>query len=121
MYFYENELKAIVKMAKTMIAADGRLDAAEIVMLATELTKLSRFDNEKILEAADVMEPAEALRILKGLTTDEKKYVCGYLAAISKADGDVSSKEVAVWQLVSTLAAFPSMTFAEAIKFWAEH
>lgn len=42
----------------------------------------------------------------------------GIWAAVMIADGNVDTKEHALWALVSTLASFPNMTLAEAVDFW---
>jgi len=119
MCFSENELTAIVRMAKAMAAADGKIDAKELILIAGELASFaSGIDGSRILDSSDNMSADEALRILNRLTPEEKKYVCGYLAAISTADGNVDDKEIAVWKLVSTLANFPTMTFQQALSFW---
>ena len=119
MYFTEKELTAIVKMAKVMVAADGKIDLREGNLIAAELNSLTHGMNpETILEASNSMDPSKAFEILKNLTTEEKKYVCGYLAAISIVDDDIDAKELAVWKLVSAIANFPTMTIHEAITFW---
>ena len=123
MYFYENELCAIVKMAKSMAAADGRLDPKELILIAAELAKFtpSSIKGSSIIDSTDRMEFDEAIRILRNLTTDEKKYVGGYLAAIMAVDGHIDAKEAVEWQLVSTLAQFPTMSAKEALDFWKSH
>jgi uncharacterized membrane protein YebE (DUF533 family) len=102
-----------------MTAADGQVDLKEVALIAGELNNLAQgLNKEAILEASDNMDPSKAFEVLKNLTTEEKKYVCGYLAAISLVDGDISDKELAIWKLVSTIANFPTMTIHEAITFW---
>jgi uncharacterized tellurite resistance protein B-like protein len=102
--------------------ADGRGDAREAALIARELMSLSNgYNTENVVKAADRMEVDESLRILRSLTNEEKKYVCGFLAAIVKADNNISDSEIKAWQVVCSLAAFPTMTFAEAVGFWATH
>jgi hypothetical protein len=52
------------------------------------------------------------------MTLEQKKYVCGYLACISIADGTCSERETVLWKLVCTLANFPVMSFGDAIEFY---
>lgn len=111
---------AIFKMAKAMSAADSHIDITELAIIANEMRQFGAQD-KNLLDEADAMEADEALIVLKNMTPEEKRYVCGFLAAISAVDGDVDDKEIAVWKLVSTLAQFPTMTFAEALNFWKSH
>lgn len=83
-YYTHNELVAITKMSKAMATADGKLDANELFLIANELSNNS--SQEKILDEADFMNSEYAISIIKDMTADKKKYVCGFLAAISASE-----------------------------------
>lgn len=121
MFFSTRELEAITKMAKAMISADGEIKAGEIIALGEELKHFAPSNAEAILDGSDRMDTVESLQILKNMTIEEKKYVCGFLAAVSIVDGNIDTKEMAMWKLVSTLASFPTMSFHEALNFWRQH
>lgn len=122
MYFTPKELAAIHNLAKAMIDADGRIESKEATLAALELTKLSNgIDADSIVRMAEGMEPSKAFEVVKNLTSDEKKYVAGFLAAISLVDGEVAPTEYAVWRAISAVGNFPTMSFEEALRFWDTH
>lgn len=122
MTFTQNEMVAIFKLAKLMAAADGKVTHDERAIILTDLASFGVAPNSlqstMLEKMADEMEPTEAITIVANMTTEEKKYVCGYMAAVMVANGDIDAKEQALWTLVSTLASFPTMNIAEAITFW---
>lgn len=125
MTFTQNEMVAILKLAKLMAVADGKLTNDERAIMFADLGSFGVASNSlqsTVLEKlADDMEPTAAIAIVANLTTEEKKYVCGYMAAVMIADGEIDSKEQALWKLVSALASFPIMSIAEAVDFWKRH
>ena len=106
-----------------MATADGRIDDNELMVIAAGLQEFGIKGKERdlILSLADAMEPANMLATLAAMNNDQKKFVCGYLSTIMVSDGDVDKSEMKLWQLISTLAAFPTMTIAEANEFWLNH
>lgn len=122
MTFSQNEMVAILKLAKLMAVADGKVTNDERVTIFADLASFGVASNSlqstMLEKMADEMESTEAITIVANMTTEEKKYVCGYMAAVMAADGDIDAKEQALWTLVSTLASFPTMNIAEAITFW---
>ncbi|MGM9746585.1 MAG: TerB family tellurite resistance protein [Paludibacteraceae bacterium] len=122
MTFTQNEMVAIFKLAKLMAAADGKVTNDERATIFTDLASFGVASNSlqstMLEKMADEMEPTKAITIVANMTTEEKKYVCGYMAAVMVADGDIDATEQALWTLVSTLASFPTMNIAEAITFW---
>lgn len=122
MTFTQEEMVAILKLAKLMAVADGKLTDDERNCIFADLhsfgVQANSLQSTLLEQKADALEPTKAISIVAQLTTEEKKYVCGYMAAVMIADGNVDTKEHALWALVSALASFPNMTLAEAVDFW---
>lgn len=120
MTYSNQELMAIYKMAKAMALADGHVDLNEMGFIAEEMRFLGVSDKHVFFEA-DKMQEDVAFSILRNMSPEKKRYVCGCLAAISVVDQHVDAKEIAVWQFVSTVAQFPNVTFQAALEFWRDH
>lgn len=118
MQFNGRELQAILKMANAMVMADGRVDENEVRVMTTELLRFGvPIDHvEKLLQGANAMGNADALAILVSLDDERKKYVSSYLGTIMVSDGDIDEKEMALWQLISTLCGFPTMSIKDAVN-----
>lgn len=118
MQFNGRELQAILKMANAMVMADGRIDENEVRIMTTELLRFGvPQDHVKILlQGANAMSNADALAILVSLDDERKKYVSSYLGTIMVSDGDIDEKEMALWQLISTLCGFPTMSIKDAVN-----
>ena len=118
-----NQLAALVHMGVDMISADGKVEDAEKAVLINNLNKfgVGPLDGIAIIKSAHDMKSGDALAILSNMTTEQKKYVAGYLAAIMVSDGDIADSEVKLLSLISILCAFPDMTIKEALEFWATH
>ena len=116
------ELSAIIKLAKVMAAADGHLDVKELAVIANEAKRfgIPKDDLNLILSTGDAMEASDSIIIVKAMDTKRKKYVAAYLGCIMAIDGDIDDKELAFWQLVSTLAGLPTMSINEAINYMSE-
>lgn len=121
MQFNQLQLAAMVKAGKTMALADGKIEENELLVISSGLMKfgVSKRDFDIILELSDAVSPTDMLSILSKMGNEQKKYVCGYLAAIMASDGDVDDSEAKLWCFISQLASFPEMTLAEAGAFWA--
>lgn len=120
MIFNELQMIAIAKLAKAMIAADGKVEKTELAAMALEFTKFGVLHDalNRILSNADSMEYGTAIAIVSLMDDAQKKYVTGYLAFIMAADGEIADSEVATWSLISTLAKLPTMTIGQALEFW---
>ena len=70
-----------------------------------------------LLPAANAMSAEESLIMAAGMNAQQKKYVTGYLAMIMGCDG-VDESEVKLWNVLSHLCGFPTMTIAQALEFW---
>lgn len=118
MIFNGKEMTAVIKMAKAMIAADGRIEKNEVTVMSNELIRfgVSQSQLNDLLTLADAMDATEAFAIVAGFDDERKKYVASYLGTIMVSDGDVDDKERALWSLISTLCDLPTMTVGEAVQ-----
>lgn len=123
MTFTGNELSALVKLGIAMAQADGHVDNTEQVAIASELKAfgIDGSNAQTIIAGAAVMDAAVALGTLAAMDNVQKKYACGYLAAIMAADGEIAASEIKMWQLICTLGSFPTMNISEALAFWTSH
>lgn len=123
MTYTGNELAALVHIGVLMAAADGHVDDLEQFAIAKELSAFGVEPNQldSLLVIAKNMQTTGAIVTLSGMSNEQKRYACGYLAAIMASDGDIADSELKLWKFVCTLASFPTMTFAEALSFWTTH
>lgn len=117
------QLAAMIKAGQAMAEADRAVDNEEVAVIANEMLMHSvpKHDVKGIYELADQMAPSSMLSTLTAMSEEKKKYVCGFLAAVMAANGEVAEAEVSVWRLISTLAGFPETTVEEALTYWQEH
>lgn len=120
MTYNGKELAALIKLGIAMAQADGHVDKIEQIAIASELKNFGVNDVNapSLLATSAIMDISEALGTLAAMSNDQKKYACGYLAAIMAADGEIAKSEVKLWQLVCTLGSFPVMNIGEALNFW---
>ena len=118
MTFNGKELIAIIKMAKAMVKADGKIEPSELSVMAVELARFGVPENQlkTLLKASDNMETSQALVLINEMDEERKKYVAAYLGVIMVSDGDVNEQELILWNLVSTLCSLPEMNITEAIN-----
>lgn len=123
MQFNGLELSAIVKIAKAMVAADGKIEKSELTVMALEMVKfgVNPDDSMEFWKLADALDFGHAIAVVSAMNIEQKKYVTGYLATIMAADGEIADSEVSLWRLISTLASLPVMNVGEAITFWKNH
>ena len=113
MTFSNQQMAAIIRIAKQMCNADGRFSQSEMDNL---LNFTENFDVATVEDMADAMTGYEAAAVLARMSADQKYYVCCYFAELMAVDGVISDSEVKVWQFVSQLADFPSMSIREALN-----
>ena len=103
--------------------ADGKTKEEELLVLVIELKNFNveRDEVPFLLDASDKMDASTMFLALSNLDDEAKKYVSGYLAAIMAADGKIEDTEVKMWQLICSLANFPTMNLEESLKFWTSH
>lgn len=120
MQFNGLELSAIVKLAKAMVAVDGKVEKSELSVMALEMVKFGVNPDAGMdfWNLADALDFGHAIAVISAMNQEQKKYVTGYLATIMAADGKIADSEVTLWRLISTLANLPAMNIGEAITFW---
>lgn len=123
MNYNGKELAALVKLGLAMAQADGHVSETEKLAIAAELTNfgVQGTSAQAIIAGAALIDAADALATLAVMNDSQKKYATGYLAAIMAADGEIADSEVKMWQLICTLAGFPTMNINEALSFWTNH
>ena len=116
--FNDNELKAILKVAKAMVLADGKVEKKELLVMTNELIRfgISREKIEGLAESAKNMDNSEALIALSKLDEERKKYVSAYLIMIMIIDGEMHDKEMILWELTTSLCGLPEINISEAIQ-----
>lgn len=114
------ELTAMLSAGMVLSNADGHVADEEKEVLVKELTSFNVTDEEArlYLKVAIDMTVEHTVEILKGMSSDAKKYACGYLGAVMLCDGDVHDNEMEAWRAFSTACDFPTMTLGEALEFW---
>lgn len=123
MTFKGNELASLVKLGLAMAHADGHVDNIEQYAIASELKGfgIDSTNAHSILAVAAVMDHVDAISTVAMMNNEQKKYACGYLAAIMAADGEIADSEIKMWQLICTLGNFPTMHVTDALTFWTRH
>lgn len=118
MTFSGQELTAIIKMAKSMVMADGKIKPAEIAVMTREFMRFGVLQDQVdlLLKASDSIEASQAVALIARMDEERKKYVASYLGIIMASDGDIDDNELALWTLISTLCGLPTMTVMEAIN-----
>ena len=118
MTFSGQELTAIIKMAKSMVMADGKIKPAEIAVMTREFMRFGVLQDQVdlLLKASDNIEASQAVALIARMDEERKKYVASYLGIIMASDGDIDDNELALWTLISTLCGLPTMTVMEAIN-----
>lgn len=116
--FNGKELAAIIKLALSMIMADGKVDEKEKASLALEMVRFGVKEEQLagLAIVAQAMDATEAISIISGLAQDEKKYVAAFLGTLMAVDGDIDDTEMKLWQLTSTLCNLPTMNIVQALQ-----
>lgn len=118
MTFNELELTAIIKLANSMVMADGKVAPEEVAVMTMELIRFGVPQNkvQTLLEKSNSMEPAHAVALVAAMDKERKKYVASYLGTIMASDGDIDDNEMALWRLLSTICGLPAMNVKEAVE-----
>lgn len=119
MEFTKLEMSAIVKLAKVMVMADGRVDEKEMKLMTNELLRFGVPINDvsSLLDLGDNMEYSDAIKIISAMSDYEKKYVTAYLGVMIAIDGDIDESETKMWSLISVLCELPTMSINDAVTF----
>ena len=117
------QLAAVLRAGIIVSKADGTADPKELELLVHELKKfdLSPEAGKNIIDVANDMPVETMVEQLKQLSYEDQKYVCGYLAVMILADGDIKDSEIEAWKAICTLCDFPTMTAKEALEYWRKH
>lgn len=125
MQFSRKEMAALLKAAKLMALADGKMSDDEKDVIKADLgsfgVKLDTINSILLEEEANKMDGSEVIATLSTMSLEQKKYACGYLATVMVADGKIDDKENLLWCLISRLADFPTMSIGDAVLFWNNH
>lgn len=117
------QLAAVLRAGIIVSKADGTADEKELELLVHEMKKfnLSNEMSKTIIDVANDMPAETMVEYLKQLSYEDKKYVCGYLAVMILADGEIKDSEIDAWKAICTLCDFPTMTAKEALEYWRNH
>lgn len=118
-YFTDKEKSAIVDVAVSMEAADGKEDLRES-LINIKIFQYLNISSDAV-ENAKSLSLLDSMAIIKNMTQDEKKFVCSCLAAIMCADKEIDEKEMTLWKLISTICEFPTMHIKEALKYFIDN
>ena len=119
--FTNLQISAIIRAGLELSYADGKIDKTESIVIAATLfgfVGANKEEGEQILSSAESMNSSSMLTILSLMNEDQKKFVCGYLSTIIKADGKVDDSEIKSWKLILRLAELPAMSIEEARKYF---
>lgn len=105
-----------------MASADGKVHENERLMLLGEGLRfnLSGEKFKEVIELSKDLTPSDSLSFISKMDDVHKRYVAAYLGTMIAIDGDINSKEIQFWTLVSTLAGLPTMNIAEAQQYMAD-
>ena len=116
MWFSDKEKAAINRIAKAMIFVDENVAAEEIV---TSVLFCKKYGIDA--EMGDIIDPDEALNVIAALSSEEKEMVCAYLGTLMAIDGEVDSRELLYWNLLSFRCGFPEMNVPQAVMYFNSH
>ena len=118
MTFSGFEFAAIIKMAKAMAFADGKVEKQELSSIVNEMQRfgVNPDDADSLLEASDRMETSDAVSLISKMDLKRKQYVAAFLGAIMAVDMEITDSEMAMWSLVSELCKLPVMSVRQALE-----
>ena len=105
-------------MAKSMVMADGKINAAEISVISREFQRfgIPEAHVDILLKASDDIEASQAVALIAKMDEERKKYVASYLGVIMASDGNIDKNELTLWTLLSTICGLPTMSIMDAIN-----
>ncbi|MDE5732768.1 MAG: tellurite resistance protein TerB [Bacteroidales bacterium] len=120
MIFSTQEFSAVINLSKAMISADGKVEQIEVAVIFNELKRFNIGTmTDAILQKADKLEFSETIAIVSRMNQENKRYVAALLGTIMAVDMNISDSEMALWRLISTLCALPTMTVKDAVSIMA--
>lgn len=114
------QLTAVLKAGLIVTNADGETKKEEMEIVVRELVSfgINQEQGSQLYDDAVAMSTEDMVDQLKGLSNDDKKYISGYLIAISVADGDVADNEAKAWAAICNLCEFPNVSVEDAYNYW---
>ena len=97
-----------------MAMADGVVRAEEIALNQIINTKIGITDID--MNAAKTLAVPEAIEIVKQMDYEQRHFACAFLGAMLAIDGDLDSKELILWGLLTNVCNFPAMSVLEATE-----
>ena len=118
MQFCFEERRAIYRIARVMVIADGKVADSEAGALQGEMLRLGSTPDELIefRNTIQSYESAEALSVIDGFDEEKKRYFCALLGALLVVDGALSESEVKLWAFTSAICGLPPMSVGEALE-----
>ncbi len=121
MDFSKEQLAAMFKLASCMVAADGKVMPEESKLVLLEAMAQDTGSDHSPFELAQALPLERVSDIIVGMNTTQKKYMCGFLAAVMAADGNVDENELALWTMTTILCGCPYLSIEEAVNYWKSH
>ena len=120
--FTKKELTAIVNLASNMIAADGKIDDAELFSFTIEMQRIGveEYQIKSLMADAQAMQSSEVISVVSNLKTNEKKYVAAFLGYLMSVDGNIDNTEMKLWKFASILCNLPLMNVTKAEQIMNE-
>lgn len=120
--FTKKELTAIVNLASNMIAADGKIDDAELFSFTIEMQRIGveEYQIKRLMADAQAMQSSEVISVVSNLKTNEKKYVAAFLGYLMSVDGNIDNTEMKLWKFASILCNLPLMNVTKAEQIMNE-
>lgn len=118
MYFTNNELTAITRMALFISKADGNQHQKETDAIVCELQRfgIPHEASPIIIVNALRMSFKEAAQIILTIDTVRKKYITAFLGILACVDGVIDKTEMDMWSQISIECNLPTMTLQEAYQ-----
>lgn len=119
MTFTLEERKAIYRIARAMVLADGNVDKNEMGALANEMFRIGSNPDELIAfeEGIGEFKPSMAVNVISDLDDEKKKFFCAFLGALIIVDGEIDENEMKLWSLTSHFCGLPTMSVGDAIEY----
>ena len=119
MTFTLEERKAIYRIARAMVLADGNVDNNEMGALANEMFRIGSDSAELIAfeEGLEAFAPSMAINVISNFDDEKKKFFCAFLGALIIVDGEIDENEMKLWSLTSHFCGLPTMSVGDAIEY----
>lgn len=119
--FTDIELIAILRLGLHIIAADGKSDIRETIVL-DKIFKTGDYDLSKrvtLLKTSKDMSIEHAMMLVKEFSLNKKKMVSAWLSSLVVADGNVHPKEAAASILIDKVCGIPNLS-EEEISYYSD-